>query len=431
MKFRLVPCLIALAAHPVTPAPAALERSVSTSRQFLVFGTDVRLRGAICDVAEQAKAILLRATLQRDLWKTPILINAEMSRTNVPEAPPAALRFSQTGDGLKLQLDLTIGTDFDAVAVQREIFRALILEFAYRENPDVAPGTAFAEPPAWLADGLVELGGEPQTSSRDEAFSALANSKRLMPLPVFVRDQTAPTDSNSRSLRRAQSLALLHLLFELPEGRKRLGKFIRALPSAGADDFVALTETFPELKRPPTEVDALWSSAIKRLAAARSSGVMTVEETERTLDDLLRFPLPAGHNRTARIEQFPDVLAAPGSERALRLMQQKLLAFSGRAHPLYAPVIAGYEKVVSELARRKTKKIPQQLAALKALRERMKSWRDHVADYLNWFEATQSQRQSGAFDDYLRTVDRAASPEARRRDAISVYLDALEAQFAR
>ena len=31
------------------------ERSVSSSRQFIVYGTDVRLRGAICDLAEQSK----------------------------------------------------------------------------------------------------------------------------------------------------------------------------------------------------------------------------------------------------------------------------------------------------------------------------------------------------------------------------------------
>jgi hypothetical protein len=52
-----------------------------------------------------------------------------------------------------------------------------------------------------------------------------------------------------------------------------------------------------------------------------------------------------------------------------------------------------------------------------------------IDDYMNWFEATQSKSGSGIFADYLRAADQPQAPAPRRRDALSVYLDALANQF--
>jgi hypothetical protein len=53
---------------------------------------------------------------------------------------------------------------------------------------------------------------------------------------------------------------------------------------------------------------------------------------------------------------------------------------------------------------------------------------DHIDDYMNWFEATQSKTTSGVFVDYFRTAAGTAERQRRRRDAISVYLDSIEEQ---
>jgi len=52
-----------------------------------------------------------------------------------------------------------------------------------------------------------------------------------------------------------------------------------------------------------------------------------------------------------------------------------------------------------------------------------------IDDYMNWFEATQSKTRSGAFADYLKAVQGRNEARPRRRDALSVYLDAMEEQF--
>jgi hypothetical protein len=53
---------------------------------------------------------------------------------------------------------------------------------------------------------------------------------------------------------------------------------------------------------------------------------------------------------------------------------------------------------------------------------------DQVDDYLNWFEATQTTTESGAFAGYLKSAAKSEA-EHRRRDAISVYLDSVELQL--
>jgi hypothetical protein len=48
---------------------------------------------------------------------------------------------------------------------------------------------------------------------------------------------------------------------------------------------------------------------------------------------------------------------------------------------------------------------------------------------MNWFEATQMNSGSGNFAGYLKAVDQSQLPAPRRRDPLSVYVDALEDQF--
>ena len=106
---------------------ASQERSVSPSRQFVIYGADAKLRGAVSDLAERTKADLLTLLRQRDNWTVPVVVNLQPQQPNLPEIPPADFRFSQTGFGLKLQLDLTISKNLDASLVERELLRAILL----------------------------------------------------------------------------------------------------------------------------------------------------------------------------------------------------------------------------------------------------------------------------------------------------------------
>ncbi len=85
--------LLVFACHQLRALP---EHSVSPSRQFVIYGADATLRGAISELAEQTKTNLLALLGQRDGWKTAVVINLRSQEANLPEIPLTHLRVSQT-----------------------------------------------------------------------------------------------------------------------------------------------------------------------------------------------------------------------------------------------------------------------------------------------------------------------------------------------
>src|SRR5438128_9861220 len=146
MRNRLAIVLFAVVSlQPFYAAP--LEHSTSPSRQFVIYGADAKIRGAVSSLVEQTKANLLALLRQRDDWETPVVVNLQSQQANLPEVPPADLRFSQTGFGIKLQLDLTISKNLDVSVVERELVRALLLEVMYRKQTNISACLVLVAPP--------------------------------------------------------------------------------------------------------------------------------------------------------------------------------------------------------------------------------------------------------------------------------------------
>ncbi len=268
----------------VGAAPPA--RSVSPSQQFIIYGADARLRGALSELAERTKANLLALLRQRDRWKTAVVINLQPQQANLPEIPPAELRFSQTGFGLKLQLDLTITQNLDGSLVERELLRAILLEMIYRKEPDIAPDTILVEPPEWLLDGVLAV---PPGRDRGPLIEALSVSDKRISLEEFLRQRPRLLDSAGRMLYRAYSLALVQLLIDEPDGHVRLAHYIGNLSHASNDLLGDLKAQFPSLAR---DKEKNWQLGVARLGGAQSHQLLTFAESERGLDELLRTKIP-------------------------------------------------------------------------------------------------------------------------------------------
>ena len=59
-----------------------------------------------------------------------------------------------------MQLDLTIGADLNAPAIERELLRVILMEMMYRRQPNLPVGTAYVRPPEWLVDGILAWGSQ-------------------------------------------------------------------------------------------------------------------------------------------------------------------------------------------------------------------------------------------------------------------------------
>jgi hypothetical protein len=419
-------CVLACA-PAVVPAPP--ERSVSTSRQFLVYGTNVRLRGAICDLAERTKRDVLQLINQRDEWTTPIVVNVQYPRANLPEAPRAALSFAQTGFGLKLQLDLIINSDATQPEVRREFLRAILLEIMYRRETNLPAGTAYVAPPDWLLDGIPPVQSDFDWRALIGVPGVPMTARKIPSLEKFLRQRPNLLDAPGRSLCRAYSFALVELLTHTPDGRGRLARFIADLPDASNDPMADLGAHFPELIN-ASGAEKAWSSRIERLATGQPFPLLSAEETEQKLDELLVLKFSdARPERKYHLDEFLQFIRTASSKSTLARFSLDLSVLAIRANPVYRPMIYEYGKIATLLARGKINGIAERLTRASASRKGIATTMRAIGDYINWFEATKSRGPSGAFADYMKAAELAAQPEERRRDPISVYLDVLEAQF--
>ncbi len=111
-----------------TPTPAPIQRSVSASRQFIIYHSDGTLRGKVARKVEDLKSEWLKTMQLTDEWKSPIIVQINSL------APAGAPRirtgyFIGDGDENKVQIDV-----FDLAALrggdfEMELYRALCLEF--------------------------------------------------------------------------------------------------------------------------------------------------------------------------------------------------------------------------------------------------------------------------------------------------------------
>ena len=405
---------------------AAPARSVSPSQQFIIYGADAASRGAASELAERTKANFLALLRRPDRWKTPVIINLQLPQANLPKITAAGLRFSQTGFGLKLQLDLTIARDVDGSLVERALLRAILLEMIYRNQPDIAAGTRYVQPPDWLLDGALAL-----TPGRDRGplVEALLLPDKIIPLEELLRPgRISELDSPARLLYRAYSFALVQLLVDAPGGPEQLVRYIDNLSRSSTDPLADLKAQFATLDGSAEET---WRSSVARLRATQSYQLLTFAETERRLGELLcvRISDPGHPTRMVQLDDLSQRKILPVEIAAIATLSQELLLLAARANPILRPIVQEYQRIASLLVKGKRKGLTAHLAQLQASRAKLTTRMSEIDDYMNWFEATQSKTKSGAFADYLKAVQGQNEARPRRRDALSVYLDAMEEQF--
>jgi hypothetical protein len=411
------------------PLRAALPaHSSSPSRQFVIYGADASLRATISELAEQTKANLLALLRQRDEWRTPIVINLQQQQANLPEILPTDLRVSQTGFGVKLQLDLTLSQNVDGSSIEHQLLRAILLEMIYRNEDRLAPGTTLVEPPAWLLEAVLAL-----TPGRERAalVQALSNAHKEKSLEEFLAQRFDLLDSSGRMLYRAYSVALMQLLFDEAGGRAGVARFIANLSRTSNDPVADLKARFPQLRE---NFEKKWRSKVARLSEPQTYQLLTFADSERRLDELLQIKISdragnRGEPKLVNLSELARRKGSPDEKAAVNQMSQALLFLIGTAHPVVRPMVREYQEIAALLARGKRRGIAKRLSQLEVTRKELAARMDEIDDYMNWFEATQMERQSGAFNDYLKAANQSEGSSPRRRDPLSVYLDALEDQI--
>jgi hypothetical protein len=412
-----------------TASPAGKPRSTSTSRQFLVYGADVRLRGAVCDLAEQTKAGLLHLLELRDNWKTPLIVNLDYPQANLPDLPAARLDLSQLGYGLKLQLNLLVTSGIRGRTVQEELLRAILVEMMYRERGNIAAGMPYATPPDWLVAGLLASQAGRSLAEDAKLLQSIVSGNRIASLTEIVRQRRAQLDAPSKKFFDAYARVLVQMLLRAPGGRAKLRRYIGDLAVAPNDSLADLRVHFPEtLGRSSRK---WWTLSVARLSVADRFENLSAPETAAELDRALQFRIqaPDGAAHDYSLGDYQTFRRLPGYRAALQSVSRKLLLLSARSHPFYRSIVQEDYELAGLLARGKTRRIAQRLDRLASYRATVEIQMREIEDYLNWYEGTQVKTMSGDFTSMLEAARAVDEEQSRRRDPISVYLDSIETQM--
>jgi hypothetical protein len=429
--------LVHFGAYAVDPSRDLMGRSVSSSRQFIVYCQDARLRMAVTSFVEEAKESVLQTLGTGDQWKIPIVINFRASRTTEPGRPLSSLAFLKTDAGPSIQIEITLRTEqFKQIAFPQLIVRAVLLDIAYRTHPP-GDGEHFNEPPSWLVEGMAQRINERNSSkanSNAALFEQMIEAGRLPKIRDFLGSNVSIMDSTSRSIHASCASALIQMLSELPDGSASLFAMVRRLGESTLDPTTRLLTYFTALKGSEASLEKWWTLGIARLAASERYLGLTVPETNSKLTTLLSFQIITDEKQKTSemftLADYAKMAKIPAAKPALEACQNSLAGLMAQSHPLMRPVVNEYQRILMELSKGNLKNINEELEAISAYRLAVVQRAEQIADYLNWYEATQSPQLSGAFDSYLKAAAEIQNQAPLKRDdPVSLYLDQVEREF--
>lgn len=412
------------------------QRSVSRSRQFITYCPDIGLRMAVTGYVETLKGSVLDELGQGDHWKLPIVINLARLRTTTTGVPLCQMQIVNTEGGTRLEIDVALREDqFKQVRFPQQVIRALLLELAYRTHPP-GDGERYAAPPAWLVEGLAERFQTHATQSEHNSalFQQLIETGRLPKIRDFLTNNVDEMDNTSRAVYDACASSLVEMLVALPGGKSSLSAMVQSLPQAGGDPIEPMLKHFHALGGSEISLQKWWTLGLARESAASRFMGLSLAETEARITPLLKLQVITDEKKGTKTEfalaDYKHYLKYRTARAALLLLENGFATVQIRAHPLLRPVVIEYQQIIASLAQGKTGRADASLQEASAYRAMVVARMDKIADYLNWFEATQTPERSGAFDDYLKAaaaLDKTAPP--KRDDPISRYIDQVQREF--
>lgn len=405
-------------------------RSSSATGQFVVFAEDTKLRLAVAGFAEEVKETLYGFLGARpDDWEGTIVINFLSGSAVLPGVPPSQVRLLALEQGFKVQVDARLDAEPAVVALERQIARAVLLEFIHRGQGLIRAGEAYREPPAWLIDGVLGQLAIQRRGLDADIFKSLIGAGRLPSISRVLYADPTGYDSTSRALYEAYALSLLQLLADQPLGKKQLAEYVRAVPQTSGDAVADLLAHYPALGGSTDTLEKWWTLSMARLSTSDRYEGLSIEASERELAALLVFKLP-GKSEPIAIENYRTLAKTPAGRTVVKTAHDGVVSLAARANPLYRPVLAEYEKILAQLARGKTRGLAERLESALEYRELVTRRMDDIADHMNWFEATQMLTRSHAFDAYLRAARAGgSSPAGLQRGPVAAYLDEVEKQY--
>lgn len=390
---------------------------VGKTQNFVVYSADRSLRKKILDIGEEAVALWTKTFGNGVVSVAPVIIvDRSQQATWFEKVPIETQIFESEAGGIKTQIDINDLSALRGGGMETEVFRALAIQAMYQKNPPRA-GQAFSMPPGWFLEGLVELFMRKRDGAVLDIASLLPVGERAPDLNEFIRQNPARLSGRALAIYRAQAMALLNVLLKKPESTKRWADFM-ATPEFSEPKIDGLLAAFPEPGADARALSKLWTLEMASHAARQGFASLTIEETNKRLTAILTPKTSASVKEKATLV---DAAKGRGGSYLMRQSSTELIQLAFFAHPFYRPILNEYREIVEILAKKPKTRVEKRIEAVERLRNDLLERSSKIADYLNWFEATQPEARESSI---LDSIPKVVIP--RRTDAISLYLDGLE-----
>ncbi|MEM7014683.1 MAG: hypothetical protein AAF585_24745, partial [Verrucomicrobiota bacterium] len=365
-----------------------LNRTMSTSGQFLLYGSSRFARGEVAKICEDFKKDF-NATLQLpERWQDPIVVQVHEKQKSDARAKRYAFSKASPvdGGGMRYDLGILLTENFQLADLEIELTRILLQQqmFARHRNPK------FAAMPPWLLVGAHELIQHRRHGRPSEIYRSITKAHQIIPIrELMTLNPDKITDTVTKKVYRACSAALVKSLAEQGTGSMRLRAFLEDMAVDGSGSDVLLGRHFESMNQDPDALNRWWMLQIAAMSQKSAFEPLDLEETELFLQQALIVRIPVDEKKdelqaangetrqggllgqigqfrkrqndepaaaetesptvgyqTASLAAFNELAAHPDRHSILAANREQLGRLRERAFPLYRSVINDYDYVI-------------------------------------------------------------------------------------
>ena len=335
---------------------------------------------------------------------------------------------------LQIYLRLGRGNSFEQEQFERVILQMLVMERSLRLLPE-GESVERVQVRPWLLDGLAEAMQWKNGKGDRRMYSSLMESGGWIEVEDLVdRAAIAGLDVLSRELFRASSGALVMALLAQNQGAKSLADFLGKVAVFEGEQMILLRTHFPQANLGPKGLERWWMLQVAALSEKKLSEAMTIPETDERLSRILELHLKNENEEAFRVslESWRQVAGLDSKEErieSIRPANDLLAHLSFRCFPTFRPVIAGYLKILSDIADGKTDEVEEMIENLKEFRLAEAERHRKLVDLMDWYHLSSVQKESGEFEDYLKMQRNLRKGNEFGKDPLHHYLDKVQKVF--
>jgi hypothetical protein len=411
--------------------------TTSSSKQFLISGSEPAIRGMVAFMAEELKGELQSLLDDKDSWKAPIYIGLYGRQGDALPKRTLTTSLEYDDSGFKLRVHAHLARGIDRDKFRNQIMTALIYERCLRMMTKGATEERLIVRP-WLAEGLTEVIAWKSKRADRKLYEVLFKSGGLYDLEEMLavtQVQYDEYDSAMRAAFRVSSGALVGALIEQSDGKKSLVNLLSEAAIFGGEMSMLLRKHFSGMNLSKASLEKWWALQMANNSRASLTEVLPVSETEAELIKVLsfRFKNEQGTAISQPIEKWKELMSLKETDRiqSIRQVDQDLSQLGYRCFPDYREILITYQKILKMIITGKHETIDADIATLQEARLILNKRAEMLHDHLDWFEITRARETSGAFEDYKRLKERLDQGIIRNKDTVSDYLDQAQKAYSR